>query len=435
MLTNIHIQYLLKDVFGITNLKATDCTIKDGFVTIQLQNNEYVEAIFNFENPELSESDYELLDSIFFEIIKNKSNNSELFNLYKTISPNGIPFLKLAHYFVNEHYFGKSLRVDNHNRVTTDSVYRNIHKYLHYPMVDLLCDMFQYHYLGTEKQERTIYFTSDFDYSNLWSYLGFFKTIWRFFKHIIFIRRILLIEEFWSLLLSKKYLNRNFMLTKSMFLFKEKIGESLNIKNIGFLLVEKTNKKYDFKNDFTELPFKEYLNNLMGNVSFGIHPSYNTRYNADSLKSQIETFEKIVFERPRYSRFHYLNCSFPDDLLPLEENRIIQDFSFYFCDSLLFRGSISRPFKQWSYSANRPVNVDIIPLSIMDVTLRNTLKLTFADAQKMAHEKTRIALLLGRTCVLLWHNNEMYEPLYRGNYSRKLLMGIKNYIEELESIR
>ena len=434
MLTVEHIEYLLQDVLGTNIQLIKNITIGNGRLHIQFQDFEYTEPCFDFENPELTEQDFEMLDSIWNEIIKNKSNDIELKSLYTTIQPQNICFLKLAHYFANEHYLGKPVRLDNHNRITSNSVYRNIHKYLNFPMVDILSDIFNFNYLAINKQEGTVYFTSDFDYINLWSYLGFLKTCWRFLKHIIFLRRMLLIEEFWSYLLSKKHLSRNFMLTKSMFLFKDKVGKILNVKNIGFLLVEKTHRKYDFKNDYKQLSFKEYLNNIMGNVSFGIHPSYNTRYNPDSLKAQIETFEQTIFELPKYSRFHYLNCSFPDDLLPLEKHHIDQDFSFYFTDCLLFRGSISRPFKQWSYTKNRAINVEIVPLSIMDITLSRTLKLSFDEAQKTAQEKIRISLLLGRTCVLLWHNNELYEPLYKKNYSRRIMRSIKNYIEEIGSI-
>jgi len=224
------------------------------------------------------------------------------------------------------------------------------------------------------------------------------------------------------------------MLTNSMFLFNDKIGETINVKNIGFLLVDNSHKKYDFKNNFKIVPFQEYINSNMKYVSFGIHPSYNTRYQPETLEKQIEAFEQIVFERPRFSRFHYLNCSFPDDLIALEKSRIKQDFSFSFCDCLMFRGSISRPFKQWSYTANRPINVEIVPLSIMDVSLSKTFKYTFDEALTAAKEKVRASILLGQTTVLLCHNNEMYEPLYRKNYSRKLLVALKNYIEELELV-
>jgi len=435
VLTKGHILYLLGDVLGIDcNTVSIEIT-EDEKIIVDFVNFIYQEPIFDFESPTLLDEDFEILDTIFFEITKNKKNDSILKNLYKNISTTNIPFLKLCHYFVNEHYLGKPNKIDEHKRVISESVYRDVIKYLSYPMVDILIDTFHYHYLHEEKQNGTVYFTSDFDYINLWKYLGIFKTLWRFFKHIIFYRRQILIEEFWSYLLSKKYLRRNFMLNNAMFLFQDKIGETLHIKNIAFLLVHKSHKKFDFENDFSILPFKEYLFTNINQVSFGLHPSYNTRYNPETLNEQIETFEQAVMERPRFSRFHYLNCSFPDDLLPLEERRIKQDFSFYFCDKLLFRGAITRPFKQWSYSANRIVNVEIFPLSIMDVTLSKTLEMKYDEALTTAKEKVRLSLLLGRNCVLLWHNNEMYEPLYKKNYHRKLLTALRNYLDELESIR
>ena len=277
--------------------------------------------------------------------------------------------------------------------------------------------------------------TSDFDYINLWKYLGPFKTVWRLIRHIYKARRILLIEEFWSIWLSEKVLGRNFMLNNAMFLFDKQIGTSIDVENIAFLLVHRSHKKYDFKNDFECAAFRQFLLTNIGHVKFGIHPSYNTRYDHDSLAAQIETFDRAVMERPRYSRFHYLNCSYPDDMLALEKQKIMHDFSFYFCDGLLFRGGTTRSFKQWSKDLDRPINVIITPLSIMDVTLSKTLKLKYDEAESLAKEKIRLCFLLGNTCVLLWHNNEMYEPLYRKNYSARLIRTFKKHIEELEMIR
>jgi len=437
MLTIDNVLYLLTDVLGISSQSIASCSINEGSISVQFKTREtvYQEALFDFDSPVLTNDDYELLTTICFECVKSQKNDSALKNLYKTISVQDISFLKLAHYFVNEHYLSTPQILDDHKRVTSESVYSDVIQYLNYPMVDVLIDIFTFRYLATTKQNGTVYFTSDFDYINLWKYLGFFKTIWRFIKHCIFLRRLLLIEEFWSLWLSQKFLRRNFMLTNKMFLFKETIGQTLNVKNIAFLLVHKSHKKYDYKNDFSILPFKEYLFTNIGHVAFGLHPSYNTRYEPETMEKQIEKFEQAVIERPRYSRFHYLNCSYPNDLLPLEKSRITQDFSFYFCDKLMFRGCITRPFKQWSYSENRAIDVEIIPLTIMDVTLSKTLTCKYNEALSLAKEKIRLSLLLGNSCVLLWHNNEMYEPLYRKNYSRKLLLALKNYIEELEMVR
>ena len=430
-----HLHYLLTAVFGISSQEIQAVSIGTDYFSIQFSTFEYREVLFDFENPELEETDFEALDSIFFEIVKNKRNDSALKNLFKTVFNEKIAYFKLAHFFVNEFYLGKPNKVDNHNRVISESVYRNIIKYLHYPMVDILIDSFRFQFLSILNNERTIYFTSDFDFINLWKYLGIFKTLWRFFKHIIAYRRLLLIEEFWSVILSQKFLRRNFMLNNLMFLFKTEIGETFKVKNIAFLLVHHSHKKFDFKNDFTIRPFKEYLFTNVGNVMFGLHPSYNTRYHPETLEKQVSTFEQAVFERPHYSRFHYLNCSYPDDLLSLEKSRISQDFSFYFCDKLLFRGSITRGFKLWSFTENRVINVEIVPLTIMDVTLSKTLKYSYEEAFSAATEKVRLSLLLGNTCVLLWHNNEMYEPLYKKNYQRKLLIALRNYLEELETIR
>src|ERR1035437_10268027 len=290
------IVYLITDVLGVPAQSIKSCIIENETIVLSFTNSEkvYRENVFDFISPLLTNEDYDLLATIGFEIVKQNKKDSGLKNLYKTIPFHNVPFLKIAHYFVNEHYLCTPQKLDDHKRVTSESVYSDIIQFLNYPMVDILIDCFHYQYLGIEKSFASVYFTSDFDYINLWKYLGFFKTIWRFTRNIVSLKRLLLIEEFLSLWFSQKFLRRNFMLTNKMFLFQEKIGETFLVKNIAFLLVHKSHKKYDYKNDFTILPFKEYLFTNLGHVSFGLHPSYNTRYKPETLETQIETFEQAV---------------------------------------------------------------------------------------------------------------------------------------------
>ncbi len=436
MITNQHISYLIHDV--VCNEDSEKPTISATFTTthftIKWQGTEYSELLFDFEKPELTNADFEILDDISSHIYQIKNNPAKLFNLYTQLDFSDVAYLKIIHFFINEHYLKHPTPIDAHGRVFSQSIEHRYTKYMQFPVVDVLIDAFRFRFFNKNKKQSTIYFTCDYDYINLWKYLGFTKSVWRLIRHIFFFRRELLVYEIWTMVYSNKRVAYNMLLSNRMY-YKQEIRKyaPFQIRNLGFLLVDCSHKKFDFTNDYTCNAFKQYLNENIG-VEFGIHSSYNTTKNAKSMQTQIESFERIIYERPRFSRFHYLRCNYPDDLSILADQGIKTDFSFCFSDSLMYRAATTHAFKQWSYQHSKPVGVSIIPLSIMDVMLKNTLKYSYDEALSKSKEKIELSSFLGSNCVLLWHNNSLYPDFERKNYHPKLLLELKKHIATLAEI-
>jgi len=432
MLLEEHITYLIDMVFFSTAEQKVQYAVffYESHFEIRMQKQTYKEGIFDFENPILTNNDKLFLDSILVKAFETH-DVEQLQSLYKKVDFADIPICKIVHYFVNERYITKPQNADIHQRITSDCVDETISPYLHIPIVDILIDAFLYKVTGYIKPKSTLYLTSDFDYINLWDYLGFCRSLWRLLRHLFMLRFHLIGKELLSFLYSKKELSRNVVLTDSMFI-KPIENRWYKTENIAFLLCEYSNKQFDENNDLSQPSFTKYIEKHKDYVSFGIHPAYNTGNNPSSLQQQLQTFETIMNQHARLSRFHYLKCRYPYDLEFLERQGIVADFSFYFVDSLLFRGGISRSFKQWSFRLLRPIEVSIIPLTIMDVTLDQTLKLSYEKALCVSCNKTKTALFLGHSCVLLWHNNSMYDHISKNNYHPKLFKQTMCFLEHLQ---
>jgi hypothetical protein len=102
------------------------------------------------------------------------------------------------------------------------------------------------------------------------------------------------------------------------------------------------------------------------------------------------------------------------------------DFSYCFPDSLLFRGGRTVAVKFWSFKENRSIDVISYPIFLMDVMFSTYLKTSLNDAKKLADKKIDLFKKYGKTCVLLWHNNNMYEYYEKKNYHPELFNHIKN---------
>ena len=136
---------------------------------------------------------------------------------------------------------------------------------------------------------------------------------------------------------------------------------------------------------------------------------------------------------PLKIRFHYLNCRFPDDFKQLESLGIKEDFSYSFPDFISFRGGRSKPVKLWNQSEKRAYNVISWPLTIMDGTLNDYMKLDYNRALEISKKFILYSLAFGNVCDLLWHNRSLYKYGFENNYHPSLINDIKSYIIEIDN--
>jgi hypothetical protein len=140
-------------------------------------------------------------------------------------------------------------------------------------------------------------------------------------------------------------------------------------------------------------------------AEIGIHPSYVSNKNTNTLSEEISSLEKVVEQPIIKSRQHFLMLDFPNTYRQLIANNIVQDYTLGYSETLGFRASTCTPFYWFDLDKNEKTTLKIYPLGLMDGTLKEYLQLTTTDA--ITHAKQHIDWFkkYNGTFVLLWHNS------------------------------
>ncbi len=184
------LRYLLEDVIFINN--AINFDFKVEAKNIVLNKGTYTEPLFSFKKPKLSDQDIANLDIVI------KSIQLEIH-----IPEKDMNYIKLISFFINEAYLENEINYDKHGRVLSDQIKEEYLRFLEIPIVDILIDELKVKLNIKTKKELKIYFTSDFDLTNLWSAIGVKSSLKRLLNLFVELKIKTFIIESLSFLFSK----------------------------------------------------------------------------------------------------------------------------------------------------------------------------------------------------------------------------------------
>lgn len=176
-----------------------------------------------------------------------------------------------------------------------------------------------------------------------------------------------------------------------------KINSEYDIRSTFFWLVNQGKGTRNIMNADYDLKKEKRLINMVSKAgSFnGLHKSCSEMSIDDELqKGDLET---------SLNRYHFLNFQTTKDWKLISESKLTLDCSLGFAEHYGFRNSYGKSFQPFDMDKNEPFSFIEAPLTVMDTTLRNYMKL---PAEKIGdtiidfYEKTKY------NCVhsLLWHN-------------------------------
>lgn len=103
-------------------------------------------------------------------------------------------------------------------------------------------------------------------------------------------------------------------------------------------------------------------------------------------------------------RFHYLRFRYHDTVRWLEAAGADYDGSLGFSEAPGFACGIARPFRPWLVGEERPANLTLLPLAVMDTALHSRLGLDADAARERALRVLDAVRRAGGRAALLWHN-------------------------------
>jgi len=157
----------------------------------------------------------------------------------------------------------------------------------------------------------------------------------------------------------------------------------------------------------------------------GIHPSLSSNRHSEKLISEFRGLSDVLGHDVVISRQHFLKISFPKTYRSLIQIGITDDYSMGYASHLGFRAGIAIPYCFFDLSRNEPTNFRIHPVAVMDVTLKDYLRLNPQQSQEIIRQVIRKIKSVNGTFVSLWHNEslsdmgrwkgwrEVYEELLR----------------------
>lgn len=167
--------------------------------------------------------------------------------------------------------------------------------------------------------------------------------------------------------------------------------------------------EYDKNNPADSKLYGELVRDISAKYTTGIHFSYNCGKNPKLAAKEIHRFRQITGHAPEESRQHYLLIGFPGTYRALEAASIKKDHTLGYASAPGFRAGISKPFRFYDLSSERITNLIVEPFAVMDVTLKNYLKLNPSDAKSKIEALMKEVRNTGGSFVSIWHNSSLTE--------------------------
>lgn len=167
--------------------------------------------------------------------------------------------------------------------------------------------------------------------------------------------------------------------------------------------------RYDKPVSWKKVELRDFIRNIAGKYKVGIHPSYRSgdSGNEELVGIEKERLQVITGFKVESSRQHYLRLQFPETYRRLITAGITEDYTMGFHDIAGFRAGICTPFKFYDLEKEQEEPLTIFPFQIMDVTLRQYMKLSPEGAILKVESLIDEVRKVGGTFIGIWHNESI----------------------------
>jgi peptidoglycan/xylan/chitin deacetylase (PgdA/CDA1 family) len=156
-------------------------------------------------------------------------------------------------------------------------------------------------------------------------------------------------------------------------------------------------------------PFHPEMRNILQQTAqwaiVGLHPSYESYSYPERLTMEKKVLEKITGKYVFSCRQHYLKIKLPVSYRRFSEAGITEDFSLGYSSQLGFRAGTCHAYRFFDLNNNELTSLIIRPLMVMDVTLKDYLKLTPDQAIHQISAVVAVVRANHGDFSLLWHNS------------------------------
>jgi hypothetical protein len=137
----------------------------------------------------------------------------------------------------------------------------------------------------------------------------------------------------------------------------------------------------------------------------GIHPSYKGSLISQLYKQEHHNFKSIFGKDATLNRHHFLKIKLPLSYQKMHKMGIIHDYSMAYAKHTGFRASTAQAFKFFDVINHQTIPVWVHSPCVMDVTLKQALKLNPDQAKQKIKLLKEITKQTGGEFISIWHNS------------------------------
>ncbi|MEJ5302854.1 MAG: polysaccharide deacetylase family protein [Bacteroidales bacterium] len=381
---------------------------------LQLAYTVSAEEFTSFEGPKLVYGDKPLGDALFFAsaglLLRRTRERVEPMilpggDLFPVDHPSAaLPFdpFSAAFYMLSRYEEYQSHERDEHGRFPASQSLAFRKGFLHRPVVNAwaerLAEVLRQKYPVLQMRPPVYRFqpTVDIDSAYSYRYKGMVRTLGGFARDAL--------QKKWSdVRLRWNVLFRQGRDPFDSFDDFRDIHQHAGLEPIYFVLFANYGQ-YDKNLPVNHPGFIELLRRLADEAIIGLHPSYHSATDASRLERELEALQTALNMEIIRSRQHFLRLSLPQTYRNLIHAGIREDYTMGFADQPGFRAGVCTPFPFYDLELDAPTDLMIHPITFMDGTLKDYLKLSTEEALEKIRPLIAEVKKYGGVLVSLWHN-------------------------------
>ncbi len=203
-------------------------------------------------------------------------------------------------------------------------------------------------------------------------------------------------------------------------------SEALGLKSSFYFICGRTNPQFDAEYELDHPIIRDLLRTIHSRGhEIGLHPSYNSFLDQDTICSEAERLQKICAEENIKQdmwggRMHFLRWKHPNTLNGWEKAKMDYDSTMSYAEHAGFRCGTCHEYPAFDPLVDRILKLRIQPLIAMEHTVisKSYMGLGLSDRayDKFLQLKNACKAVDG-TFTLLWHNNQLTTKAERDLYT------------------
>ncbi|HKJ78651.1 MAG TPA: polysaccharide deacetylase family protein [Prolixibacteraceae bacterium] len=197
--------------------------------------------------------------------------------------------------------------------------------------------------------------------------------------------------------------------------------------NVIFFFLLGDYKRYDKNVHYKNKQLQKLIREIGEKYQIGIHPSYSSSKKNGKKKvvREKERLEQITGGEILKTRQHFLRLKFPRTYRRLLKAGLAEDYTMGYASHTGFRAGICTPFYWYDLKKETATNLLVYPFQVMDVTLRDYMKLAPEDALREALGLMEEVKNVGGVFISIWHNETVNDLGHWKGY-RQVFENINN---------